>query len=380
MSTEPESLDLSPPGEGESPPTEFPSGDQYTLMQFTPCVRCGYDLRGLQSTGTCPECGTPVGLSMPDYPFVYAPDPALVIENEIPCTRCGASLQSRSSEDQCVCGAPVWFSIHGTWLRASDPVWLARVRSGFTLWLWSIGVSALIILISMGIGVAIGLSGAFQSASTGGTPNSQAQMAMFQENNWMLMLPMLILSLFKPFIAYRVSTADPRKLISKDGEPLQTVMRFLGISAMVLPFVASVIIMWQPPSWLQALLGLTHLLGVAFTVTLLIYMRGFFHRVAKPKIARHTTIVMWGWGITLAVQQIVGCVSLFFIDPNNIMQMSGTTPSIPSSWLIIATMSGCIIAPGLLIFGIWLLILIVRIRGEFSTALAQVIHDTAPTE
>ena len=28
-----------------------------------PCVRCGYNLRGLDVTGTCPECGGPVEAS-----------------------------------------------------------------------------------------------------------------------------------------------------------------------------------------------------------------------------------------------------------------------------------------------------------------------------
>lgn len=28
------------------------------------CVRCGYNLRMLQQTGRCPECGTPVALTL----------------------------------------------------------------------------------------------------------------------------------------------------------------------------------------------------------------------------------------------------------------------------------------------------------------------------
>ena len=31
-----------------------------SLLGDLPCVRCGYSLRGLSITGTCPECGTPI--------------------------------------------------------------------------------------------------------------------------------------------------------------------------------------------------------------------------------------------------------------------------------------------------------------------------------
>ena len=34
------------------------------LEEDTPCRRCGYNLRGLATTGLCPECGTAIALSL----------------------------------------------------------------------------------------------------------------------------------------------------------------------------------------------------------------------------------------------------------------------------------------------------------------------------
>src|SRR5687768_15684955 len=35
-----------------------------TLQHDVPCVRCGYDLRGLSDDGLCPECGAGIGDSL----------------------------------------------------------------------------------------------------------------------------------------------------------------------------------------------------------------------------------------------------------------------------------------------------------------------------
>lgn len=58
------------------------------------CRRCGYNLRGLNSQGRCPECSTPVGLS-----------------------------------------------IQGDLLRYSDPDWLDKLRSGGAFLYWGMGLT-----------------------------------------------------------------------------------------------------------------------------------------------------------------------------------------------------------------------------------------------
>lgn len=42
-----------------------PAGIEETVLAGTHCRRCRYDLRGLQRSGLCPECGFPIRLSLP---------------------------------------------------------------------------------------------------------------------------------------------------------------------------------------------------------------------------------------------------------------------------------------------------------------------------
>ena len=42
------------------------------LQQDIPCVRCGYDLRGLRDDGLCPGCGTPIAESIARFAATWA--------------------------------------------------------------------------------------------------------------------------------------------------------------------------------------------------------------------------------------------------------------------------------------------------------------------
>ena len=47
-----------------SPPPIADDLKKMVIAQSLPCARCGYDLRGLQADGDCPECGEPMRLTI----------------------------------------------------------------------------------------------------------------------------------------------------------------------------------------------------------------------------------------------------------------------------------------------------------------------------
>lgn len=58
------------------PPSNINLSDQAgDVARDVPCRKCGYNLNGLPKTGRCPECGTPVGLSVLGDRLCYS-DPA----------------------------------------------------------------------------------------------------------------------------------------------------------------------------------------------------------------------------------------------------------------------------------------------------------------
>ena len=89
-------------------PASPPRPAQNAVDTDSPCRKCGYNLRGLWPDGRCPECGTPVGLSL-----------------------------------------------HGDLLRYSDPGWVQTVARGFRLMINGIGVVVVGVILVM-IAAAIG--------------------------------------------------------------------------------------------------------------------------------------------------------------------------------------------------------------------------------
>jgi hypothetical protein len=95
------------------------------ITEDTLCARCGYNLRGLATSGSCPECN-----------------------------------------------APISQSVQGNLLRFADPDWLAKLRSGVTIKLWNlviglVGGFLMAILVLVGVPTVAAALIALASAGLG---------------------------------------------------------------------------------------------------------------------------------------------------------------------------------------------------------------------
>jgi hypothetical protein len=131
-----------------------------TLHQDIPCIRCGYDLRGLSDDGLCPECGTSIATSTAQFAAKSAASPPLaqapriwVMKLAIGCTLLAllalaafaiSAAQLAFDPDWRVAWTPVEiFMVIAFWLIAArEPTSRAYGRTSDQIVRWSIRLAA----------------------------------------------------------------------------------------------------------------------------------------------------------------------------------------------------------------------------------------------
>ncbi|MFQ5495590.1 MAG: hypothetical protein ACE5EX_09440 [Phycisphaerae bacterium] len=356
-----------------------PSGVPDQLDVDMPCVACGYNLRGMVTDGTCPECAAPVVLSLADRPFVARPERDGPVDPDLTCVRCSSPLQGQTLHGHCLtCRSPVWFSLHGPWLRARDPKWLQRVRSGFTMWLWSLGMT---IVISTAGGIVGAVWAATQAAAppaggTGAGGNVAVATGELEKLQWMFMFPALIPLILAVIAAYRITASEPGAAEGGERPGLRRAVRLLSLVPPLVTLGHAIVLLIDGPSkTLGVVSSLLSLASIAVLVGLYVLMLGFARRIPDPKLTRSTTIVMWGYGIVTAMGVVRGAIAAIWVDPETGWQPSGNL----SSSMALGGM-GCVFGVAGLVFFIWHIRLLFRFRKAFGKACEQVIQDTGAIE
>ncbi|MFQ5414282.1 MAG: hypothetical protein ACE5E6_07460 [Phycisphaerae bacterium] len=329
------------------------------------CVGCGYNLRGLPSGGWCPECATPIALSDP-HPvhFVVKPDVDTPVESPTPCVRCGDDLQQRTTHDACpTCGAPVWFSIHGDWLRASDPTWLARVRSGVTLWLW-------MLLASVVAGTTVGVIAMFLSFG-GRNPGSVNRNSMLQGG-----ISGLVVAAFLICVTWRITACNPATWRREPERRRRQRLRGLVLISATANTAFLVVILLRLPTTAVLVTSIATMAGTVVMIALLAHLRAIAGRIPNPKLQRSLGAVMWGYGISNILVQVMACVMIPFMDLTAAAPTGPLGAAVPNPTMV--TLSCTMGLLGLAAFGfmIWLVVLLFRLRRAFAVAIQQVLDDT----
>lgn len=113
------------------------------------CVRCGQNLRGVDVNGSCPVCTANVAESLVDEGQPAAPPPvappAGMLDQDWACVHCGYNLRGLDVAGNCPeCFAPIASSISGNNLRFADRDWLKKLKLGTVVKLWNMVLGLLI--------------------------------------------------------------------------------------------------------------------------------------------------------------------------------------------------------------------------------------------
>lgn len=320
-----------PPIVPEPPPIggrrEIRLDDDGRLAESVPCRRCGYDLRGLDPEGRCPECRTAVARS-----------------------------------------------IQGDLLRLCDPKWTARLARGM-LWL----IIGLIAQIAWGmVGGLIGVlaTGALRAPVGGIPPNIQTVMGVSVSGT-------ALTAIIQAIGVWLLTSPDPGAAETARPINARVIARYCFIAQII---AAPLMQLWTTgtnlgmaggamPAWLSLGYGFVLLVFVLALISLAGYAAGFVYlrqlalRVPRPSLAVQTRVVMWGFISAQGATQLVGLLVLAFLPS---LMAAGNAPSGAALIVLpIAGIGGCLAGLASIVFGIWAIVLLFLYRSALHQAAEQ---------
>jgi MFS family permease len=299
------------PARGQDPAAALPAtavdGDG-RLLEDVSCRRCGYNLRGLEASGPCPECTTPIGRSL-----------------------------------------------HGDLLCFSDPDWVEALARGARIYVFAIVAGFVLGAILGGaIGAIIAISG---------TVPVLAIIA--------IVVVVLFVTGLQIWAYWMITTPDPgrdeslqpitMRAVARYGLILSTVFGFAG--TLLEPQVTSMV--FGESSTLPGSLGFRTVVFVASGATAILsliamyalfeYARSLADRIPDDRLARHTRIVMWGYLIPTAIVQATAFVSAAMY-PGGQGQTTGE--------IVLLAIMGIAALPAM-VFSVWGIVLVFWYRRRF---------------
>lgn len=281
------------------------------------------------------------------------------LDEDIHCRDCGYNLRGQSLEGSCPeCGTPVERSLASDHLRFANDDWLRSLYTGASF--LAIGTLCLIPLSCVIGGIGSAFSGLSPSPSGFGSGLNSSAMLAEGISSLLSAIAGLIVS---GYGTWKLCQPEPGAILGTPSDSAAraiarwTVLPANAISVFIAFFyfvpVAEVLMV---AGVIDALTAIPALVGF---VASLIYLRKLALRVPDESLASQTRIVMWGiiGTVTLGIPAMLVIV---------LLAVGGSSPAIAP-----IAACACFLGVGLLVFGIWWLVIMFRFRSVFAYAMSR---------
>jgi hypothetical protein len=262
------------------------------------------------------------------------------------------------------CGAPVWYSLYGTWLRTSDPGWLRRIRSGVTLWL-------IVIVGGFVFGCLIGgAAGAWAIAA--GAREVEAQIKIYGPIGGVLFA--FVVLLFYLVIADRLMTPHPASADLPGADRGRKAIKMCFLIGFIGGLISTAAQLNEWPLWVVLAGFSIAVVSVPGHMGLVHQVRKLASRIPDRKMEQSALIVMWGYGVSVGVVQLMNNV-IGVSDGSGGFPRTGTPPPHVSMMSVV-----CVAGAVSLVFTIWLIVLLSQFLSTLTRSIQQVQGDRAAVE
>ncbi len=258
--------------------------------------------------------------------------------DEIPCRSCGYNLKGQNPDRPCSeCGTPIGRSVLGNLLRYAEPKWMDTVAKGTAIYAISM---VLLILSSCLLGAWVQ-----QAGTSASTMIAEGMSLLF---TFLMMLGAWLMT--TPEATEGETSSLSSRKIARAGVVAALIATFLNLVSSTVPLNQG------PMIAIQAVNMVLALVSAVGTVAIFLYLRSLATRIPDAKLARRTTIVVWGFGIFYGAVVIFGALAAL----TAVLPAPGG--GAPGGGMMIGVSFMMIAGVGVMIFGLLALLTLDRYR------------------
>lgn len=271
------------------------------------------------------------------------------LDLDLTCIQCGYNLRGQAIDGTCSeCGTPVDQSLRTEQIFQADVEWVTRLKRGM-IWVL-VGIGA-----QFGTGMIIGIVFAALAATSPQTMNNPVLMAVLTIVGTLIYNGILVYALLLLTAPEPGETDPPRSRI---------IARYVLLASMGIDLLAGFSMLLPNVNVEMVSTIIQTFAGIVLTVglpALMLYLRSLAQRIPAPSLVKQTTIVMWGLTISLATLNVGGLLLYLYIT-------SAASQQGPSSMDVLG-LAMCPSAVGMMVFGIWWIVLICLYLSQFNKSI-----------